>query len=80
MSANQQAFQAELSRARQARRGDIFRGTASFECLNERCSVRLVRIGFVEERGGPALTFQWPLLCSRCRQPFERYVGQERGR
>jgi hypothetical protein len=80
MSANLQAFQGELSLARARQRGDVFRGTASFECVNERCAARLVRIGFVEERGSAALPFQWSLSCPRCRQPFERYVGLDIGR
>jgi hypothetical protein len=40
--------------------------------------VTVERIGFVEEPGGPCL--QWTLVCSRCRQPFGRYIGLEVGR
>lgn len=77
MGANLQAFQAELSRARQVQRGSIFRGTASFACENTRCAVGIVRTGFVEEAGAPSLPFQWPLHCPRCRLTFVTYIGLE---
>jgi hypothetical protein len=80
MTVTSEAFQRELSDGRRQQRGDVFRGTASFRCENPRCSVGIVRIGFVEERGGPSLSFQWPLHCPRCRTVFAAYIGLEVGR
>jgi hypothetical protein len=75
MSANVEAFQSELSRARKFIRGNVLRGCATFCCENPRCSTGLVRISFCEERGSLALPFQWPLRCPRCTQAFEKYIG-----
>ena len=78
MSTTSESFQHELRQARAFNCGEILHATASFACLNPRCAVTVERIGFVEEPGGPCL--QWTLVCSRCRQPFGRYIGLEVGR
>jgi hypothetical protein len=47
MSGNQHAFQAELSQARYARRGDVLSGCATLQCDNPKCATTTVRISFV---------------------------------
>jgi len=51
MSASRDAFQREMTRAREFNRGDILQATASWRCDDPKCPVTLVRIGFAEQLG-----------------------------
>jgi hypothetical protein len=74
MSTSSEAFQRELRQAREQRRGDMLRITATFACEEEKCATEVVRISVVEQFGVHR-PFQWPLKCPRCMAPFERYIG-----
>lgn len=73
------AFQSELSQFRSFNRGNVLVGTVTFVCEEPTCPATQVKIGFSEEMGQQK-PFQWGLLCPRCRAPFGRYIGLEKGR
>jgi hypothetical protein len=76
---SREAFQREMTRARETSRGDILKVVASFAHEDgSPCPVRIVRIFMTEERGR-SKPIQIPAYCTRCRLELTRFIGLQVG-
>lgn len=76
--AGRDAFQRELTQAREFNRGNILHATGSWRCEDPKCPVTLVRVGFAEQLG-TTKPMQNPVRCCRCAGEMT-YVGLDLSR